>query len=588
MNLPEIPGLQCTALLNRGGTFTTWKAIQESLQREVDVKILQHDAPPEQTEHFLSISRTLAKMSHPSIAQTFDIVTEASCTYVVMEHVEGASLSEMVAGTGPLKATQALRLVQQLAEALDYAWAQSQIVFRNLKPQNLRANAQGILKISEFGLAVQMAPGFDLTRIDHGSVVGTPHYISPEQARAAPVIDTRSDMYALGTILYFLVTAKSPFEGMDQNEILKQQVSGQIPHPRTMNNQLPHAVCHLITRLMMKLPKDRYADWSAVTKDIKRLLANKDLPGHAPKHAASTIAAYAGGLKLAQPRAGDPPTALPPAGPGPRAENVRGKDHFVLWLLLMLWFTWLANGRLNNPMGLPAVLLVPIRLPALFSTAPAASSPAQRAPQRARTALQPRTGAAAAPVASPASATPTQEGSSLSDASSQADTRSPLSNPMLADIATALGAGDITEARRKMTELAKAAPRPSAELEAIRTALNTLPTPLSAVEKGLQSQIGKEIVIRYLGHDRKIIPKAIADGELQAAFIANDGSSRPVSFMIDKLDAAEQLRWLPDARTAAEHAIFCMLALQAQNAERFREHKDNTGALAPVFNSISL
>ncbi len=587
MNLPEIPGLQCTALLNRGSTFTTWKAIQESLQREVDVKILQHDAPPEQTEHFLSISRTLAKLSHPNIAQTFDIVTEASSTYVVMEHVEGASLSEMVAGTGPLKATQALRLVQQLAEALDYAWAQSQIVFRNLKPQNLRTNAQGILKISEFGLAVQMAPGIDLTRIDHGNVVGTPHYISPEQARADPVIDTRSDMYALGTILYFLVTAKSPFEGLDQNEILKQQVSGQIPHPRTVNGQLPHAVCHLITRLMMKLPNDRYADWPAVNKDIKRLLANKDLPGHAPKHAASTIAAYAGVPRPALPRTGDSSAALPPADPGPRAVNVRGKDHFVLWLLLMLWFTWLANGRLDNPMGLPPSLLVPIRLPALFSTTPTPSTPAQRAPQGSRTAM-PQAGAAATPAASPAWTTPSQEGSSPSEAASQADARPPLPNPMLADIATALGAGDITEARRKITELAKAAPRPSGEIEAIRTALNTLPTPLSAVEKGLQSQIGKAIVIRYLGHDRKIIPKAITDGELQAAFIANDGSSRPVSFRIDKLDAAEQLRWLPDAQTAAEHAIFCMLALQAQNAERFREHKDNTGALAPVFNSISL
>ncbi len=226
MKPPEIPGLQFTALLAKGEMFTTWKATKESLQREVDVRVLNEGVPPEQAEHQLAMARTLARLTHPGLAQIHDVITEGDATHVIMEHVEGASLAEMVAGTGRLNSAQALRLALQLAEALDYAWTQAQVVFRSLKPQNLRVNRQGTLKISEYSLAIQVKPGENPLEADQGHVIGTPHFIAPEQAALSPAIDFRADMYSLGTVLYFMLTGTSPFEGRDNYEILEQQVGG--------------------------------------------------------------------------------------------------------------------------------------------------------------------------------------------------------------------------------------------------------------------------------------------------------------------------------------------------------------------------
>ena len=138
---PVIHGLQFTALIGQNDTCTTWKATQVSLQREVDVRVLNAETPPDQAEHFLALSRTLSRLTHPGLAQIYDVITEGGATHVVMEHVEGASLAETVAGAGRLNPAQALRLTMQFAEALDYAWTQAQVVFRNLKSQNLRVNS---------------------------------------------------------------------------------------------------------------------------------------------------------------------------------------------------------------------------------------------------------------------------------------------------------------------------------------------------------------------------------------------------------------------------------------------------------------
>ena len=586
MPTPTLPGLQFTAFLGQNETFATWKATQASLQREVDVRVLNAETPPDQAEHFLALSRTLSRLTHPGLAQIYDVITEGGATHVVMEHVEGASLAETVAGAGRLNPAQALRLALQLAEALDYAWTQARVVFRNLKPQNLRVNSHGILKIAEYGLAIQVKEGVNPLTADHGHVVGTPHYIAPEQVAASPMIDFRADMYALGTILYFLLTAKSPFEGLDSYEILKQQVDGQIPHPRNVVGQLPMPVCQFVMRLMMKQPQDRYAQWAEAIRDLRLLLANRSPAGRLP-NAVSTIAPYAGNAAPVRIAAAGRRGPLTTADLDRRAP-ARGNNPFVLWLLLMLWFLWLANERLGNPLALPPALVVDIGLPDLdalrFRVAEPGEQPsvAPALPPAAPAATPPTPAVEAVPVLPAATAGSTTD---AAPAPGGGESPAPASHG-LAETAARLATGDVAGAVARLDALLAASPS-APGIEAIRDALKSLPPPLAAVEAGLLAQRGQEIVIRFLGRDRKILPRAIIDGNLQAEFLADDGTSRPVAFAIDKLDAAEKLRWLPEPQTPTDHAIVCLLALQAGDLERVRAHRSRTGALAPLFAAVT-
>ncbi len=586
MNTPELPGLSCTALLGHSGICTTWKAVQESLLREVNVKLVEPNAAPAETAHFLAISRVLAKLAHPGIAQIHDIVTEGPQPYVVMEHVEGATLAEMVAGTGPLKTLPALKLIEQAMEALDCAWTQGHVVFRNLKPQNLRVNAQGVLKISEFGLAIQIVPDVNPLAIDNGAVVGTPHFISPEQANLDPTLDFHADMYAIGTVLYFLVTAKSPFEGLDHYEILAQQISGQIPHPRTLNEQLPVPLGQFLARLLMKRPADRYATWSDALRDIRRLQANRGLSSQPPADAPSTIGPFTSRTKLRRPRRDDASEAVNGARRS-TAPATRSEVRFLLWLLLALWFVWLANSRLDNVLGLPPSLQFTFRLPERHRAPEVAVSPDAEPPAPPDIAGEP------ARPSTPGPAAPSQDTIRTTDPgppSAETSGAAPVvarSSVPLAEVAACLATGDAPGAVVQLKALAAAHPHAAGQIEAITRAINSLPDPAALAAKGLLAHRGQEIAIRYRGLERKILPRQIINGKLEAEYLASDGSSRPVEFAIDGLDAAEKLRWLPDPRTPGEHAAVCMLALQAQDVARFRAHRDQTGALAPVFNSVN-
>jgi serine/threonine protein kinase len=581
MNLPEIPGLQCIALLNRGSSLITWKAIQESLQREVDVRIVEPDMLPEQREQILKISRLVARLAHPNLAQVIDIVSNASITYVLTEHVEGATLAEMVAGTGPLKASQALRIAEQLAEALQYAWAEAQLVVRNLKPQNIRVNAQGVLKLSEFTLAVQIVEGRNPVASDGGHIVGTPHFIAPEQARGDSAIDTRADMYAFGAVLYFLVTGVSPFEGRDHYDILQQQLTGQIPHPRTINDQLPTGLCHLLCRLMMKAPGERPATWTAVLNDIHRLQKNQDIVNPPASHAGSTIAPFAGASRMRRrPVAVSGASASTPAARP--ASPPRSRLRPVLWFLLLIWFVVLGNSRLDNPLGLPPSLLIALPLPGL-STAleelkpqpetvppPSAPEPTATPAESPSPAAHPSTPGLADPAAPDHSPSATPSGDATG-----------LAAEPLRTLADLLRNEDIAGAIAYSEKLVRSAT--DSRYREMHAALQRLPSSNPLVEHALRGLIGKEIVIRYMGNERRIIPTAIQQGEIEAAFIAADGSSRPVVLSIDKIDPAERLRLLPPAQTAEDHVIHCILALQAGNASHLAAHQGAAGALAPVF-----
>jgi serine/threonine protein kinase len=578
MITPEIPGLNCVALLHESAFQSTWKAVQTSLDRVVEVKLLhpqEDESAALATRHFLDIARTIASLKHPGIAQIYDVVTEAGKSYVIMEHVDGATLAEMVAGTGPLTPPAALRLMLPLAEALQLAWTQSHLVLRSLKPQNLRVNAQGQIKISDFSLAVQIQEGEDPTRFDGGHVVGTPHFIAPEQVLLRKDTDYRADMYALGATLYFLVTGKTPFEGLETLAILEQQVTGHIPHPRAVNQRLPGPLCVVIARLMMKKPADRYATWAEVAADLKALLSNRSLPHHRPVGGASTVMPLAGAIKEA-PTGGKKYDRHRFTG---RRSNA-GADmlRMLLWMLLAIWFMLVTNQYLDYPLGQP-----PFRIPSLLSrraSPPRASRPPRVSSRPPVSSQQPRPNQPQDPVPVTAAVarppeTPAQTAQRFGDI---------LPDELLRNMANALAKGDVAAARQALAQHPGGERLP--EGQRLAAALDSLPNHLRLVEAGLLARRGTTITIRYLGRERKIVPRSVVQGELQAEFIADDGSTRPVSFKTDRLDPVECLRWLPPATNAGEHAVACILALQANDPGVLAQHIDASGPLSVLFNLV--
>ncbi|MDD5707303.1 MAG: serine/threonine-protein kinase [Kiritimatiellae bacterium] len=580
MTIPEIPGLRCVALLHESGNYSTWKAVQTSLDRFVNVRIFHQSADTAAAaQHFLAMSRVIASLKHTGIAQILDVVADAPEPYVVMEHVEGASLAEMVAATGPMSTATALRLTAQLVEALDHAWTHARLVLRSLKPQNLRVNAQGQLKIYDFSLAVQIHEGLDLHALDEGMVVGTLNYLAPEQVQLSPTIDFRTDMYALGGTLYYMVTGKTPFDGLEAPEILRQQISGQIPYPRTLNPRLSAQFCAVIARLMMKDASDRYATWQALSDDLRLLSSSRHPPHLSLPDGISTVARPAGAKDRGA------ASAAGSGRDGSGGAHRRGTRLGALYLLLLIWFAWLANYRLDNPLALPGWLTPAVggpHAPAAPSIAPSLSAPAgadaANVPDAVAAVTEEKPGGAVA--AAPADSAGTN---AVVPDTARVSAGGP-SDELLRALGQALARGDLDAARQILNAPSAGAGTPG--VAALREAIAAIPDVRKLVEAGLLAQRGKQVTISYLGRERTIVPRTIVSGELHADFIAPDGSARPVSFKTERLDAAERLRWVPSPTTPGEHAAICILALQAGDGARLAAHLEAAGALAPVFRAV--
>ena len=274
LNLIEQQGFTLIQTVDETSQTVAWKAVQRTLERTVILRILKPEAAsdPAAVSHFLTIARIVSRIKSESIASIFDIVSAEGLHYVVMEHVEGPTLEELVSANGPLPVERVLRIAASLIASLEQLWESAHVVHRNLKSSTIRLAVRGVAKITDFSLAIQAGPGVNATAMDGGNIVGTPCYLSPEQAQGAHTLTTQSDMYALGVVLYHLSTGTVPFENQDVVSILAAHVKQQIPPPHHLNPALPVSFSWLLHRLMMKNPNNRYPDWQVVLQDIRFLL----------------------------------------------------------------------------------------------------------------------------------------------------------------------------------------------------------------------------------------------------------------------------------------------------------------------------
>ena len=390
MNAPEIAGLTDLQLLGEGSTFVTWKARQASLDRDVEVRQLSQALPEKLVAHHIRMAKLLAKLNHGAIAQVYDVNAEATPPFILAEHAAAPSISDLVETRGVFSANEALQIAAGVAEALAYAGTQAPLIIRNLKPQNIRIDESGNLKITDFSLAIVAHDPEDGPSIDGDDLVGTPNFVSPEHAAGSPEIDQRSDMYSLGMVLYYATTRKAPFDTPDPFKTFELQRDGQLPNPREINPALPQTFVAFLARLTMKAPQNRYDTWGDVLADAKRLLSGKpvsvrQLPPSAKASIVLKNTAMSGGAPVSTPEAGAVPE---------KAEKRRA--HPVAWVVLILWLAWLANCRLMNPLHLPDKFAPAISIPAVdalldkATRAGGTASAEEPAPAPARETTEPR------------------------------------------------------------------------------------------------------------------------------------------------------------------------------------------------------
>lgn len=239
--------------IGAGGMAVVYKAYQASLDREVALKVIasQLAVTPIMQERFVREAKAVAQLSHPNILPIYDVGQEGDLSYFVMKHVPGHTLTKLLAH--PLDLELVVHFVDQLASALDHAHAQG-ILHRDVKPSNILIEGDWIL-LSDFGLAKRIVENKNLT--SSGMIIGTPAYLSPEQAEGRS-IDGRTDIYSLGVVIYEMVTGRIPFDADTPMSIILKHISAPLPTPRQYNPNLPVEIEPLLAKALAKKPEERY------------------------------------------------------------------------------------------------------------------------------------------------------------------------------------------------------------------------------------------------------------------------------------------------------------------------------------------
>lgn len=614
--LIESNGFRLVAQIDDTSRTAVWKAVQVALDRTVIIRVLKPDAAsdPSEVEHFLTVSRLFARIKSESVAAVFDIVSQDGLHYVVMEHVEGPTLEELVSSHGPLPSDHALRIAASLINSLEQMWNASHIVHRNLKSSTIRLDPRGVAKITDFSLAITAGPGVDATARDGGHIVGTPCFLSPEQAQGTHLLTTHSDMYALGVVLYHLVTGHVPFEDRSVVSILTGHIKDQVPPPHHLNKHVPVEFSWFTHRLMMKNPNNRYSDWADVLRDIHAMLAGaQPLCVRPEEEYLSTIRADFG------------PQPAPASGSDEGAEGARVRlrpktknsaiasrnakrladDHaqhhrqearlqaavcwagLAAWLALLFWFrafyqadpahadtskslSNLSSAVTKNLSGtLDELKALADKDSHEMESDEAETAPAEVAPPAAAPTQEPAAQPAPAapqqePAAQPAPVAPQQPAPAAS-ATAVAPVAQPAVVPsaelpagippgLRQSLAQALAAGDLPAARNAV----KAAPENFKERAALQTLLDATPDPDSLVADYLRAQVGRPLLFEHNGKQRTVIPRGVDNGVIKL-----ESNGRGVDVAISQLSPDERLRWMDKPAGAPQTLAYCLALMRS-------------------------
>jgi WD40 repeat protein len=275
-SLPVIDGYEMGELLGRGGMGLVFKAWHKALKRHVALKIVLSGAHAGATERarFRTEAEAVARLHHPGIVQIYEVGEQAGCPYLALEFVSGGSLAQQLDGA-PMPPRRAAQLLLDLARAVQHAHEQG-IVHRDLKPANVLLTETGGAKITDFGLAKRI--DVEQCPTQTGTVLGSPSYMAPEQAAGkVRAIGPATDVYALGTILYQLLTGRPPFLAETALETLLQVQFADPVSPSRLQPKVPRDLVTICLRCLQKEPRQRYVSALALAEDLGRFLEGKPI-----------------------------------------------------------------------------------------------------------------------------------------------------------------------------------------------------------------------------------------------------------------------------------------------------------------------
>jgi eukaryotic-like serine/threonine-protein kinase len=355
--------------LGSGGMADVYLAEDQELGRRVALKLLddRHASDEQFVERFRREAQSAAGLNHPNIVSIFDRGRAEGTYYIAMEYLDGRTLKELLVRNGPTPVPIAIDYARQILSALSFAHRNG-IVHRDIKPHNIVVGGDGRLKVTDFGIA--RSGTSQMTEV--GSIVGTAQYLSPEQARGAPV-DPRSDLYSLGVVLYEMLTGKVPFTGDTPVEIAMKHLS-QVPKPPSeWRPQVPHDLDAVVMRALAKDPEQRYGSAEEMDADLARVARGVSV-SRETEDAMTQVLAGAG-ISSAQTMVQRPRAVAPPAppvyrSPSPYYEEPQPGRSIWPWLLALGliiaggiggWFLYTKiqdQINSNKPIAVPDVTLL--------------------------------------------------------------------------------------------------------------------------------------------------------------------------------------------------------------------------------------
>lgn len=256
--------------LGEGGMANVYEAEDLVQKRRVTLKMLRFDLQddPRAVERFHKEANSLTKLDNPHIVQIYDFGNDHGVPYLIMEYVKGTDLKTYLKEHYPLSCEKVVNIMEQILSAVESAHRIG-IIHRDLKPQNILIDNYGKVKVTDFGISIAAMESATITKTN--TMIGSVHYISPEQARGS-IITKQSDIYSLGIILFELLTGKVPFEGQTAVSIAVKHYQDNLPSAREINPKVPQALENVILHATAKKLKDRYPDAETMVRDLKTAL----------------------------------------------------------------------------------------------------------------------------------------------------------------------------------------------------------------------------------------------------------------------------------------------------------------------------
>ncbi|WP_237563703.1 Stk1 family PASTA domain-containing Ser/Thr kinase [Halalkalibacter okhensis] len=256
---------QILETIGGGGMANVYKALDVILDRHVAVKVLQPQFSDDEQfiQRFRREAQSATSLAHPNIVNIYDVGEEGNTYYIVMEYVEGQTLKELIQTGGPIPVEEAVDYMEQMLSALEHSHA-NHLIHRDIKPHNILISHDGVLKVTDFGIARAISAA---TITHTNSVMGSVHYLSPEQARGGHVT-YKSDIYSLGIVLYEMITGELPFQGDTAVSVAIKHLQNDVPSAKEKVPSLPQSIENVIRKATVKDPLKRYATVQEMEEDV--------------------------------------------------------------------------------------------------------------------------------------------------------------------------------------------------------------------------------------------------------------------------------------------------------------------------------